>query len=153
MKAESVFGSSRESIHNFNSDENEALTRVGPATVMGNLFRQYWLPVTPAADAEPGGRPLRVKLLGEDLVLFRTLDGRLGLIGSYCPHRLAPLFFGRVEPDGLRCPYHGWKFAPGGNCLEMPNIPVEHWFCEQIHQPSYPCVERGGIVWTAYGPS
>ena len=121
---------------------------------MGNLFRQYWIPVTPAADiVEPGGRPVRVKLLGEDLVLFRAKNGQLGLIGSYCPHRLAPLFFGRVEQEGLRCPYHGWKFAPDGNCLEMPNIPAEQSFAEQIHHPAYPCVARGGIVWTHMGRS
>jgi phthalate 4,5-dioxygenase len=152
MKAESVFASGRESIHNFTREENDALTQVGPGTIMGNLFRQYWLPVTPAADvAEPGGRPVRVKLLGEDLVLFRAANGQLGLLAAYCPHRLAPLFFGRVEQDGLRCPYHGWKFAPGGNCLEMPNIPVEQSFCQQINHPAYPCVERGGIVWTYMG--
>ncbi|MGH7886388.1 MAG: Rieske 2Fe-2S domain-containing protein, partial [Candidatus Binatia bacterium] len=152
MKAESAYQAGRERIHNFTKQENEALTRVGPGTLMGNLFRQYWIPVTPAADVqEPGGRPIRVKLLGEDLVLFRAKNGQLGLIGSFCPHRLAPLFYGRVENEGLRCPYHGWKFAPGGTCLEMPNIPAELAFTEQIHHPGYPCVERGGIIWTYMG--
>ena len=152
MKAESAFGSSPEPIHNFTREENEALTRVGPGTLMGSLFRQYWIPVTPAADVlEPGGRPVRVKLLGEDLVLFRAKNGQLGLIGSFCPHRLGPLFFGRVEEEGLRCPYHGWKFAAGGKCVEMPNVPAELSFTDEIHHPAYPCVERGGIVWTYMG--
>ncbi|MSP37043.1 MAG: hypothetical protein EXR70_00955 [Deltaproteobacteria bacterium] len=101
--------------------------------------------------AEPGGKPLRVKLLGEELVLFRAKNGQLGLIGAICPHRLAPLFYGRVEDDGLRCIYHGWKFAPGGKCLEMPNVPAELGFTDRIHHPGYPCVERGGIIWTYMG--
>ena len=152
MKAESAFGSSPEPIHNFTREENEALTRVGPGTLMGSLFRQYWIPVTPAADVlEPGGRPVRVKLLGEDLVLFRAKNGQLGLIGSFCPHRLGPLFFGRVEEEGLRCPYHGWKFAADGKCLEMPNVPAELSFTDEIHHPAYPCVEHGGIVWACMG--
>jgi phenylpropionate dioxygenase-like ring-hydroxylating dioxygenase large terminal subunit len=152
MKAQSAFGSSPKLIHNFTREENEALTRVGPATLMGGLFRQYWIPVTPVADVrEPGGRPIRVKLLGEDLVLFRTKNGELGLIGSFCPHRFGPLFFGRVEEEGLRCPYHGWKFTAGGKCLEMPNVPADLSFTNEIHHPGYPCVERGGIVWTYMG--
>ncbi len=152
MKAESLYQAGGEAMHNFTSEENDALTRVGPGSLMGNLFRQYWIPVTRAADVrEPGGRPVRVKLLGEDLVLFRAKNGMLGLIGAFCPHRLAPLFYGRVEEDGLRCIYHGWKFAPVGKCLEMPNIPAELAFTERIHHPAYPCVERGGIVWTYMG--
>lgn len=152
MKAESMYRAGQEALHNFTRAENDALTQVGPGSLMGNLFRQYWIPVTPATDMrEDGGRPLRVKLLGEDLVLFRTQSGQLGLVGSFCPHRLAPLFFGRVEDDGVRCPYHGWKFAPDGKCLEMPNIPAELAFTERIHHPGYPCVERGGIIWTYMG--
>ncbi|HEY7165844.1 MAG TPA: Rieske 2Fe-2S domain-containing protein [Candidatus Binatia bacterium] len=154
MKAGSAFRAGREGLHHFTKQENEALTRVGPGALMGNLFRQYWIPVTPAADMrEPGGRPLRVKLLGEDLVLFRCAKGELGLIGSFCPHRLAPLFYGRVEADGLRCAYHGWKFAPDGKCIEMPNIPTEIAFSDEIHHPAYPCVEHGGIIWTYMGQS
>jgi phthalate 4,5-dioxygenase oxygenase subunit len=152
MTAESMYGTGRESIRNFTKEENDALTKVGPGTLMGNLFRQYWIPVTPVDDIrEPGGRPIRVKLLGEELVLFRSKSGALGLIGAFCSHRLAPLFFGRVEEDGLRCPYHGWKYAPGGQCLEMPNVPAEQRFMEEIHHPAYPCRERGGIVWAYMG--
>ena len=152
MKAESMFKVRREDLHNFTREENETLTRVGPTTAMGNLFRQYWLPVVPTSHLdEPGGRPLRIRLLGEDLVLFRTRAGVVGLIGAYCPHRLAPLYFGRVEADGLRCAYHAWKYAPDGKCIEMPNIPPEQQFMEEVQHPGYPCVERGGIIWTYMG--
>lgn len=152
MKAESMFNAGKESLHHFTRDENEQLVRVGPGTLMGNLFRQYWIPVVPASDlTEPGGRPLRVKLLGEDLVLFRTGGGKVGLIGAYCPHRLAPLYFGRVEEDGLRCPYHGWKYAPNAKCLDMPNVPPAQRCTEEVQHSGYPCVERGGIIWTYMG--
>jgi phthalate 4,5-dioxygenase oxygenase subunit len=152
MEAESMYKASREVLRNFTREENDALTRVAPGTLMGNLFRQYWIPIVPIEHlAEPGGRPLRLKLLGEDLVLFRQRRGQVGLIGAYCSHRLGPLFFGRVEDDGLRCPYHGWKFAHSGKCLEMPNVPPEQQFMEEIHHPGYPCVEQGGIIWTYMG--
>ncbi|HEU4340918.1 MAG TPA: Rieske 2Fe-2S domain-containing protein [Candidatus Binatia bacterium] len=152
MTTESVFRAGTERLYHFTREENDGLTRVGPGTLMGNLFRQYWIPVTPTADIkEPGGRPIRVKLLGEDLVLFRARNGEVGLVGAFCPHRLGPLFFGRVEEDGIRCPYHGWKFALGGKCLEMPNIPAAQQFCDKIYHPGYPCIERGGIIWTHMG--
>ncbi|HWP58093.1 MAG TPA: Rieske 2Fe-2S domain-containing protein [Candidatus Acidoferrales bacterium] len=138
----------------FTKEENEQLTRVGPGTPMGELFRQYWMPVLPVSFLqEPGGRPLRVRLLCEDLLLFRTRRGTVGLVGAYCSHRLAPLYFGRIEDDGVRCPYHGWKYAPSGKCLEMPNIPAEQQFCDAIRHPGYPCVEQGGIIWTYMGPA
>jgi phenylpropionate dioxygenase-like ring-hydroxylating dioxygenase large terminal subunit len=92
-----------------------------------------------------------VRLLGEDLVLFRTRRGELGLVGAYCSHRLAPLLFGRIEDDGIRCPYHGWKYAPAGKCIEMPNVPPEQQFCDLISHPGYPCVDHGGIIWTYMG--
>jgi len=152
MSAQSMYRTGKESVKNFTREENDWLTKVGPGTLMGNLFRQYWIPVTPAADlTEPGGRPIRVRLLGEDLVLFRARNGDIGIIGAFCAHRLAPLFFGRIEHDGLRCPYHGWKFAPDGRCMEMPNIPAEQQFADEIHHPGYPCVERGGIIWAYLG--
>jgi phthalate 4,5-dioxygenase oxygenase subunit len=154
MKAKNMRPPSKYSARNFTREENDWLTQVGPGTLMGNLLRQYWIPVTPATDLiEPGGRPLRVKLLGEDLVLFRALNGAIGMIGAFCSHRLAPLFYGRVEEDGLRCPYHGWKFARDGRCMEMPNIPTEQQFHDEIHHPGYPCTERGGIVWAYLGPA
>jgi phthalate 4,5-dioxygenase oxygenase subunit len=138
----------------FTKEESEWLTRVGPGTLMGDLFRQYWIPVLPVSFLkEPGGKPLRIRLLCEDLVLFRTGDGKIGLVGAYCQHRLAPLYFGRIENDGIRCPYHGWKYATDGTCVEMPNIPAEQQFCDAIHHPGYPCVEYGGVIWTYMGPS
>lgn len=154
MKAESVYQGKKARLHHFTRQENESLTKVGPRTPMGNLFRQYWIPVVPSAQLpEPGGRPLRVKLLGEELVLFRERGGKVGLIGAFCPHRLAPLFFGRVENDGIRCAYHGWKFSPSGKCLEMPNVPPEQRFIEEVQHSGYPCVEHGGIIWTYMGLS
>ncbi|HWP56665.1 MAG TPA: Rieske 2Fe-2S domain-containing protein [Candidatus Acidoferrales bacterium] len=138
----------------FSAEENEQITRVGPGTLMGGLFRQYWIPVLPQSFLdEPGGRPRRIRLLGEDLVLFRTRRGEVGLVGAYCSHRLAPLYFGRIEDDGIRCPYHGWKYSPVGKCLEMPNVPPEQQFADLINHPGYPCVEHGGVIWTYMGPS
>ena len=137
----------------FSQEENEQLTRVGPGTLMGELFRQYWLAVIPSAFLPEGGlKPLRIRLLCEDLVLFRAGNGKVGLVGAYCQHRLAPLYFGRIEDDGIRCLYHGWKYGTDGTCTEMPNIPAEQQFCDAIHHPAYPCVEYGGVIWTYMGP-
>ena len=138
----------------FSKEDNELLTRVGPGTLMGEMFRHYWIPVVPVSHLEePGGKPLRIKLLGEDLVAFRTLEGKVGVVGAYCPHRLAPLYFGRIEDDGIRCPYHGWKFDPGGCCIDMPNVPPEHQFGDKIKHPGYPCEEHGGVIWIYMGSS
>ena len=135
-------------------EENYLLTRVGPGTLMGDLFRQYWIPVIPTLFLkDPGGIPKRVSLLGEDLLAFRTRGGEVGLVGAYCSHRLAPLYFGHIENDGIRCPYHGWKYAPGGKCIEMPNVAPGAEFMDRIHHPGYPCVEYGGVIWTYMGPS
>ena len=138
----------------FTREENELLTRVGRGTLMGNLFRQYWIPVL-MSDllGKPGGQPRRIRLLGDDLVLFRTKRGEVGLVGAYCQHRLAPLFFGRIEEDGIRCPYHGWKYGLNGGCVEMPNVPLQQEFKEDICHPGYPCVEKAGFIWTYMGPS
>src|SRR6266480_314292 len=109
-------------------EENEALTRVGPGTLMGDLMRQYWLPFLYSSEVEADGPPLRVRLLGEDLIVFRDSAGKLGLLGTHCPHRGASLFFGRNEEEGLRCVYHGWKFDIEGQCIDMPNEPRESMF-------------------------
>ena len=132
-------------------EENEALTRVGPGTLMGDLMRQYWLPFLYSSEVEADGPPLRVRLLGEDLVVFRDSAGKLGLLGTHCPHRGASLFFGRNEEEGLRCVYHGWKFDVAGSCLDMPSEPAESNFKDKIHTTSYPCQERGGRVPLALG--
>ena len=133
--------------------ENELLTRTGPGTPMGALFRRYWIPALfstslPAPDCPP----VRVKLLGEPLVAFRDTQGRIGLLDERCPHRTASLFFGRNEDNGLRCAYHGWKFDFAGNCLDTPSEPREHNLKARIKQKSYPCQEHGGVVWTYMGP-
>ena len=133
-------------------EDNEALTRVGPGTLMGALLRQYWMPVLLSDELPAGGRaPLRVRLLGEDLVAFRA-EGRVGLLAEACPHRRASLYFGRSGEQGLRCAYHGWTFGLDGRCLAMPNEPPEQGFADKVRTLAYPCRERGGVVWAYLGP-
>src|SRR5207237_1179498 len=98
----------------------------GPGTMMGNLLRRYWIPAILSSELpEPDSDPVRITLLGENLVAFRDTRGRVGLLGANCPHRGAPLFFGRNEECGIRCVYHGWKFDVDGHCVDMPNEPPE----------------------------
>jgi phthalate 4,5-dioxygenase oxygenase subunit len=135
-----------------NHQDNDILSRVGPGTPGGELMRQYWLPVALSSELSgPDCAPLRVRLLGEDLVAFRDTSGAVGLIGAHCPHRGAALFFGRNEQNGLRCIYHGWKFDRTGRCVDMPNapgIPMK----DRLKHTAYPCVERAHLVWTYMGP-
>jgi len=134
-------------------EDNELLTRVGPGTPMGNMLREYWIPAVLTEELQhPDGPPIRLRLLGEDLVLFRDSAGRVGLLGNHCPHRGASLFFGRNEEEGLRCVYHGWKYDVAGNCVDMPNEPPESNFKEKIHHVAYPCTEYGGMIWAYMGP-
>ena len=134
-------------------EQNDLLTRTGPATPMGNLLRRYWIPALLAEELqEADGPPVRVKLLSERLVAFRDTQGRVGLIDEFCAHRGVSLWFGRNEECGLRCPYHGWKYDVSGQCVEVPSEPVESGFCAKIRLASYPCIERGGIIWTYMGP-
>src|SRR5579885_1952307 len=134
-------------------EENELITRVGPGTPMGAALRRYWLPALLVEELPaPDCPPVRVRLLGEDLVAFRDSMGQLGLLGAHCPHRGASLFFGRNEECGLRCVYHGWKFDVAGACVDMPSEPEESTFKERVRATAYPCVERGGVVWTYMGP-
>jgi phthalate 4,5-dioxygenase len=134
-------------------EDNELLTRVGPGTPMGDVMRRYWLPVLLNRElAEVDGTPLRVRLLGEDLVAFRDTQGRIGLVQANCPHRGAPLVLGRNEENGLRCIYHGWKFDVQGRCTAMPNVPPESDFKDRVRMIVYPCVERNGVIWTYMGP-
>jgi phthalate 4,5-dioxygenase len=133
--------------------ENELLTRVGPDTPMGTLLRQYWQPVLLASELpERDGPPLRVRLLGEDLVAFRDSSGQVGLLGAHCAHRGAPLSLGRNEEGGLRCVYHGWKYDVQGRCVDMPNVPPESDFKHKVRQQAYRCVERNGIIWACLAP-
>src|SRR5439155_15076279 len=132
-------------------EDNEILTRVGPGTPMGALMREYWLPFLYSSEIERDGPPLRVRLLGEDLVVFRDARGKIGLLAANCSHRGASLFFGRNEEAGLRCVYHGWKYDVDGNCVEMPNEPAETSFKDKIHHPAYRADEQGGAVFAYMG--
>ncbi len=135
------------------AEDNERLTRVGPGTPGGTLFRRYWQPALLSAEVpEKDGAPVRVRLLGEDLIAFRDTYGKVGLVDAYCPHRRAPMFFGRNEECGLRCVYHGWKFDRSGQCLETPNEPSDSTMKDHITIKAYPTSERGGIVWAYMGP-
>src|SRR2546425_5026989 len=134
-------------------EDNEFLTRTGPGTPMGELFRRYWIPALLADDLS--GRdcaPVRVRLLGENLVAFRDTGGKVALITEACPHRGTSLFLGRNEEYGLRCVYHGWKFDVEGNCVDMPSEPTDSNFKQKIRAKCYPALERGGLIWTYMGP-
>src|SRR5213593_801337 len=134
-------------------EDNELLTRVDCGTPMGTTMRRYWIPALLAWELPaPDCPPVRVKLLGEELVAFRDTQDRIGLLDELCPHRRASLFFGRNEECGLRCVYHGWKFDVGGRCVDMMNEPEELTFKNKIRQQSYPTVELGGLIWAYMGP-
>src|SRR5215208_927266 len=133
-------------------EENELLTRIGPGTPGGDMMRRYWQPAALSEELPRGGAPLPVRLLGEDLVLFRDEDGRPGLLGLHCSHRGADLSYGRLEDGGLRCLYHGWLFDVGGRCLEQPGEPAGSTFHERIRHTAYPCQELGGVVFAYLGP-
>ncbi len=111
-------------------EENETLTKTGPGTPGGELLRRYWQPVALSEELPLQAPPLAVKILGEDLVLFRDEKQRLGLLGLHCSHRGADLSFGRLEDGGLRCLYHGWLYDTGGRCLEQPGEPPESQYKE-----------------------
>jgi phthalate 4,5-dioxygenase oxygenase subunit len=134
-------------------EENERLTRVGPGTPMGNLMRRYWQPALLSEELpERDGAPVRVRLLGEDLIAFRDTEGKIGLVDAFCPHRRAPMFFGRNEECGLRCVYHGWKFDRDGKCVDMPSEPPDSLFKDKVTIASYPTHEAGAMIWAYLGP-
>ncbi len=134
-------------------EENDLLCRVGPGTVMGDLMRQYWVPALPSSEfSEPDSPPKRMRLLGENLVMFRDSAGRMGCFVESCPHRGASLFFGRNEESGLRCVYHGWKFDVAGACIDMPSEPAESNFKSKVRVRAYPCNDVNHMVWVYMGP-
>jgi phenylpropionate dioxygenase-like ring-hydroxylating dioxygenase large terminal subunit len=136
-----------------NAEQNRTLTQTGPDTPMGELFRRYWLPVLLASELPaPDCPPVRVKLLSERLIAFQDSDGKYGLMDEFCAHRGVSLWFGRNEENGIRCPYHGWKYDTSGQCVEVPSEPVESGYCKKIRLKSYPMVELGGLLWTYMGP-
>ncbi len=133
------------------AQENDLITRIGPGTPCGELMRRYWQPAALVEELE-GPRPVKpVRLLGENLVLFRDEQGRYGLMDRHCPHRGADLAFGRRENGGLRCAFHGWLFDVTGQCLETPAEPVNSPLCRNIKQRAYPVVERSGVLWAYMG--
>ena len=127
-------------------EENNRLSLVGQGTPCGNLLRRYWFPIAAACELTEEKPKKRVRLLGEDLVLFRDLSGRLGLVEEQCPHRSVSLYYGFVEKDGLRCSYHGWKFDCNGNCLEMPFEPEDTPLKEEISAKAFPVEELSGLI-------
>ena len=132
-------------------EQNRRLTETGAATPCGTVMRQFWQPAALTEELTEE-RPVKaVRLLGEDLVLFRDEQGRYGLIDRHCPHRGADLSYGRPEDGGLRCPFHGWLFDVHGACLEQPAEPADSRFHTKVRAPNYPCIERNGIVFAWLG--
>ncbi|MDT8860731.1 Rieske 2Fe-2S domain-containing protein [Alkalihalobacillus sp. MEB130] len=132
--------------------KNKLLTETNSGTPMGEMFRRYWIPAITSNEVVADGKPLRVKLLGEDLVAFRDSDGKVGLIDEACPHRGTSLYYGINDGCGIRCMYHGWKFNTEGDCVDLPSEPKGSNFSNSIKLKSYPVQERNGIVWTYMGP-
>ncbi|MEO6164422.1 MAG: Rieske 2Fe-2S domain-containing protein [Candidatus Binatia bacterium] len=134
-------------------DENILLTQVGRGTPCGELLRRYWHPVAAAAELTDE-KPIRaVKILGKELVVYRDKSGNYGLVGEHCPHRLASLAYGRIDEQGIRCPYHGWKFDGTGKCLEQPAEPAGSTFKDRIKQVAYPVQYLGGLIYAYLGPT
>ncbi len=131
-------------------EKNDLICKTGPGTPMGNLFRCYWVPALLAEELpEPDCPPVRVQLMSEYLIAFRDSEGKLGLIDEFCAHRCVSLWFGRTEDNGIRCPYHGWKYDINGQCTDVPSEDPE--YAKNIKLKSYPLVEKGGILWTYMG--
>ncbi len=130
-------------------EQNDLLTQTGPGTPCGKLLRSYWQPIAASQEIPPGGDPLPIRIMSEDLVLFRDDKDRLGLIQRNCPHRGTDLSYGRIENGGIRCLYHGWLFDKDGKCLEQPA--EKRSFCDSVKLVSYPVQEKGGAIWTYMG--
>jgi 5,5'-dehydrodivanillate O-demethylase oxygenase subunit len=133
-------------------EENETLTQVGRGTPGGEYLRRYWMPVACAGELTED-KPIKAfRLMGENLVVYRDQSGRYGVVAEQCPHRKASLAFGRVDAEGIRCPYHGWKFDGAGKCLEQPAEPADGGFKDKIKHTAYPAERLGGLIWTYLGP-
>ena len=134
-------------------EDNELITNTNKGTPMGELFRRFWLPVALSQElAGPDCPPVRVRVLGEDLIAFRDSKGKVGLVDAFCPHRGAPMFFSRNEEEGLRCVYHGWKFDITGACVDLPNSPEGDTYKNKVEIISYPCEDKGDLIWAYMGP-
>src|SRR6266566_4659518 len=133
------------------AEQNDRITRVGPSTPAGELLRRYWQPAA-LVDEFSGNRSIKpVRLLGEDLVIFRDETGRCGLLGRACPHRGTDLTYGRLEDGGLRCSFHGWLFDVNGKCLQTPAEPAGSRLCEHVRLRAYPVQEKSGILFAYLG--
>ena len=136
-----------------NAADNNLLVQTGPGTGMGDYFRRFWQPVALSSELpQADGPPIRVKVLGEELLAFRDTEGRVGLIEPKCAHRGADLFFGRNEDCGIRCIYHGWKYDVTGQCVELPNVPEGSNYHGKMGIMAYPTREFGDVVWAYLGP-
>jgi len=133
--------------------DNALITQTDRDTPMGELFRRFWLPVLlPEEVPAPDSPPIRIKIMGEYLVAFRDSNGNVGIVEAFCPHRRAPLFYGRNEEAGLRCAYHGWKFDVNGSCVDLPSEPADSDFKSKVSLDAYPTREWGGVIWVYMGP-
>ena len=133
-------------------EQNDRLTQVGPGTPMGELMRRYWHPIAGSIQLNGDNPTKEVRLLGEDLVLFRSAAGKLGLIEPSCAHRKANLSYGIPEPEGIRCAYHGWLYDVNGQCVDQPSEPEGSRFKEKVKLKAYPVQELGGLVFAYMGP-
>ena len=134
------------------ADQNDRLTRVGAGTPGGELLRRYWHPIAPAAELNEENPTKEVRLMSEDLVLFRSAAGKLGLVEPSCPHRKANLSYGVPEQEGIRCAYHGWLFDTDGNCVDQPSEPAGSRFKEKVHLKAYKVQEMAGLIFAYMGP-
>ena len=135
-------------------EKNRLLTQVGPGTPMGELLRRYWMPIGGASELDTN--PIKpIRLMGEDLVLYKDLGGQFGLLDRHCPHRRADLAYGFVEPTGIRCNYHGWLMDEAGRCIEQPyddTVNPRSRAKERCGTKAYPVKECAGLLWTYMGP-
>ncbi len=132
-------------------EENDLVTQTSPGTPCGQLFRSYWQPAALSEELPPGGPPIPLRLFSEDLVMFRDEDGRIGLLDLHCSHRATDLSYGRIEDGGLRCVYHGWLYDVNGKCLQTPAEPPGSHLKDFVRHKSYPCLEKGGVIFTYMG--
>jgi 5,5'-dehydrodivanillate O-demethylase oxygenase subunit len=133
-------------------EENQLLTQVGPGTPAGHLLRRYWQAIAPAVELTEMKPKKRVRILGEDLLLYRDRSGGYGLVGEHCSHRGASLYYGFIEDDGIRCPYHGWKYDACGKCLEQPFENPATGYKDKIQHPAYPVEKQAGLLFAYMGP-